>query len=295
MHSMKSQAKSSAASKKAAIMGQSPIAKAATKYATNTSGQTGEKQKYPTRAMGGMVTEGSSVPGRAGGGRLDRPPRVGVSIGNPMAGGIAPGVGGAPLAINGPVASGMPLVGGPMTGGAEPNPMAMPPGAISGGPAAMPGVSGLPAQALRDVAMRRDGGFQGGGMRERMEAATGGAINGYKRGGKVKMPFEGSPKDMAMDKAGAKKAGMSMKKFERSPMDAKMDKAGAAGAFKMGGAIKGKMPAAEKVMGPMETKPLRAAGGKVKAYAAGGTVNKAGSGSGLGRLENAAAQKRHGG
>ena len=38
--------------------------------------------------------------------------------------------------------------------------------------------------------------------------------------------FEGSKKDMALDKKGAKKAGMSMKKFEGSKMDEKMDKAG---------------------------------------------------------------------
>jgi len=47
--------------------------------------------------------------------------------------------------------------------------------------------------------------------------------------------FEGSKKDMALDKKGAKKAGMSMKKWEGSAADEKMDKSLG---FKRGGMIR---------------------------------------------------------
>jgi len=52
--------------------------------------------------------------------------------------------------------------------------------------------------------------------------------------------FEGSKKDMAMDKKGAKKAGMPMKSYEGSPMDMKADRAGAMSmpAMKKGGMVK---------------------------------------------------------
>lgn len=50
--------------------------------------------------------------------------------------------------------------------------------------------------------------------------------------------YEGSKKDMAMDKKGAKKAGMSMKSYEGSPMDMKADRAGAMPAMKKGGMVK---------------------------------------------------------
>ncbi len=38
--------------------------------------------------------------------------------------------------------------------------------------------------------------------------------------------YEGSPKDKAADKKGAKKAGMDMKAWEKSPMDKKADAKG---------------------------------------------------------------------
>lgn len=53
-----------------------------------------------------------------------------------------------------------------------------------------------------------------------------------------KNPFEGSPKDMKEDKAGAKKAKMPLAKFEKSPMDAKLDAKGAKAIAKP----KGKVP-----------------------------------------------------
>lgn len=54
--------------------------------------------------------------------------------------------------------------------------------------------------------------------------------------------FEGTKKDTAMDKKGAKKAGMPMKSYEGSPMDMKADRAGAMSmpAMKKGGMVRGR-------------------------------------------------------
>lgn len=53
-----------------------------------------------------------------------------------------------------------------------------------------------------------------------------------------KRSFEGSPKDMALDRKGAKKAGMTMKAWEGSPADEAMD-ASAGKAFSSGGSVRG--------------------------------------------------------
>jgi hypothetical protein len=51
--------------------------------------------------------------------------------------------------------------------------------------------------------------------------------HGFAKGGPVKKPmFEGTKKDIAQDKAGAKKMGVSMKAYERTPKDKAQDKAG---------------------------------------------------------------------
>jgi hypothetical protein len=50
--------------------------------------------------------------------------------------------------------------------------------------------------------------------------------HGFAKGGAVKKVFEGTKKDLAQDKAGAKKMGVSMKAYERTPKDKAQDKAG---------------------------------------------------------------------
>ena len=54
-----------------------------------------------------------------------------------------------------------------------------------------------------------------------------GASPGFAKGGKVKKPmFEGSKKDLAQDKAGARKMGVSQKAYENTARDKAQDKAG---------------------------------------------------------------------
>ena len=43
---------------------------------------------------------------------------------------------------------------------------------------------------------------------------------------KPMFPFEGSPKDIAQDKKGAKKLGVGLRAYERTPRDKAEDKAG---------------------------------------------------------------------
>lgn len=265
MKDMRSQAKASSAAKLRAITGENPVAKAATKYATNDSGQTEDTQKVPTRANGGQVM-GPSYMSRMGAPasvmtaegdnetansrfqrnqwerdqrqadnqaqrRLDRPMRT-IQPGQPPRVGVRIG----PTV---PPPTPRPGVGAPISGGLTPIPGL--PGSMAGGPGGgMPGtMAGGPGLSAPTVApptpLNPVGGADIGGPTPAFGSPLGAAVP----------PMGGNP---MMPPVGLGSQG-----------------------FKRGGAVKiGK-----------GAKPFPAKG-----------APKGGAGGGLGRLQDAAAQKR---
>lgn len=216
MKDLRNSAKASSKSKMKAMLGMNDVSRKADKYATNNSGQTGEKQKVPTRAMGGFVGGEDRVEGFGGARRLDRPSRVGVMVGAPTG-----------------------------NGGGHPNWPGGQGGGNWGGNKAFPRGPGD---------WKNNWGDGGTGAPEPMAV------------GPIPSPVPNATVPGVVDSQGGVGSGAPWPPIGRNPMLRKpiMDPRGA---FKKGGAVKAKK-------------------------AKGGVVMKAGAGSGLGRLENAAAQKK---
>lgn len=293
MKDMRAQAKSGHAARLARITGSNPVASAATKYATNDSGQAIDTQKVPTRANGGMVTGDSAGNGYARGGmtddvgvsqmprRLDRPQRVSViagprpgggpgsalgSIGRPMGPGGMGGIIDPTGMVNG---GGDPVMGGPMGGrGNEGGGMGNPAGI-------MPPVLAGPTPIPRPVPVPRPmpGTVGGGGVNTGPMAPpmVGGGLPGA-GGSAIGLPIGRPP-------------------MGQNPMiDPQQRMAMGSMGFKRGGAVKGGLPKpgpGEKISAPIMNvnKPVPAAKGFPAAP-------KGGAGGGLGRLQDAAAQKK---